>query len=115
MKNSMFYTDNHKNPTVFYKQKENYVEVINMSNKNNITVSHIDKLPSNLSKRNAANLYRFAQHSFFNSKDFEWEFNGKIYKTCPLNVPFLKLDVIHNTEEWRYKNAIVSKMQSNRL
>lgn len=74
---------------MYYKNGQKYVKVfqngkIEQIDLETMEVSRLDVLPDDMKKTKSSE-YRFAQHSFFNSREFEWEWNGKSYRTEPLN------------------------------
>lgn len=77
---------------MFYKNGQKYVKVfqngkIEQIDLETMEVSRLDVLPEGMKKTKSSE-YRYAQHEFFNSREFEWEWNGNSYRTEPLTAEF---------------------------
>jgi hypothetical protein len=73
---------------MFYKQGNKYIKQykngkIEQIDLDTMTVSTLEVLPD--FKKCKFNEYRYAQHTFFNSREFTWEFEGKTFQTIPIN------------------------------
>ena len=74
---------------MFYKKDNKYIKhyesgKIEQIDLDSMEVTTLTKLPDFPKCR--ASYYRFALHQFFNSRDFEWEFEGKKVKTVSLDL-----------------------------
>lgn len=75
----MFYKNGQKYAKVFQNGKIEQIDLETME------VSRLDVLPEEMKKTKSSE-YRYAQHEFFNSREFEWEWNGNLYWTEPLTL-----------------------------